>query len=52
MARAGALVAVLVGPDDWDRGEVAVRDLTTREQVTVPPGAAAETAARIVRAHR
>ena len=52
VARGGALVAVLVGPDDWARGEVAVRDLTTREQVTVPAGEAGETAARMVRAHR
>src|SRR6185437_5674320 len=51
-ARGGALVAVLVGPDDWARGEVAVRDLTTREQVTVPAGEAGETAARMVRTHR
>jgi len=52
VARGGALVAVLVGPDDWARGEVAVRDLTTREQVTVPAGEAGETAARMVRSHR
>ena len=38
VAKAGALAAVLVGPDDWARGEVTVRDLTTREQVTVPAG--------------
>jgi histidyl-tRNA synthetase len=52
VAKGGALVAVLVGPDDWARGEVAVRDLTTRDQVLVPAGEAAEAAARMVRAHR
>jgi hypothetical protein len=29
-----------------------VRDLTTREQVTVPAGEAGQAAARVVRAHR
>ena len=51
VAKGGALVAVLVGPDDWAKGEVAVRDLTTRDQVLVPAGEAAEAAARMVRAH-
>lgn len=34
-ARSGARVAVLVGPEDWASGQVTVRDLATREQVTV-----------------
>ena len=52
VAKAGALVAVLVGADDWARGEVTVRDLGTREQVTVPAADAGEAAARIVRGQR
>ena len=52
VGRAGALVAVLVGPEDWARGEVTVRDLGTREQVTVLVADAAEAAARIVRGQR
>ena len=52
VGRAGALVAVLVGPEDWSRGEVTVRDLGTREQVTVLVADAAEAAARIVRGQR
>jgi histidyl-tRNA synthetase len=52
VAKGGALVAVLVGPEDWARGEVVVRDLTSREQVTVPAGEAGQAAARVVRAHR
>lgn len=52
VARAGALVAVLVGPEDWARGEVAVRDLGSREQVLVPIAEAGAAAARIVRAAR
>jgi histidyl-tRNA synthetase len=34
-ARSGARVAVLVGPEEWASGQVTVRDLGTREQVTV-----------------
>jgi histidyl-tRNA synthetase len=52
VAKAGALVAVLVGPDEWARGEVTVRDLTTRDQVTVPAAEAGAAAARIVHATR
>jgi histidyl-tRNA synthetase len=52
VAKAGALVAVLVGPDDLSRGEVAVRDLSTRQQVLVPVAEAGVAAARIVRASR
>ena len=52
VAKAGALVAVLVGAEDWARGEVTVRDLGTREQVTVPAAEAGTAAARIVRATR
>jgi histidyl-tRNA synthetase len=52
VAKAGALVAVLVGAEDWARGEVTVRDLGSREQVTVPAAEAGAAAARIVRAHR
>ena len=50
VAKAGAVVAVLVGPDDWARGEVAVRDLGSREQVLVPAAEAGAAAARIARA--
>lgn len=34
-ARSGARVAVLVGPEEWASGQVTVRDLVSREQVTV-----------------
>jgi histidyl-tRNA synthetase len=34
--RAGARTVVIVGPDDWARGEVGVRDLANRDQQTVP----------------
>ncbi len=34
--RSGARVAVLVGPDDWAAGTVAVRDLATRDQQDAP----------------
>jgi len=44
-AKAGALVAVLVGPEDWARGEVAVRDLRRRQQQLVPAAEAGPTAA-------
>ena len=52
VAKAGALVAVLVGAQDWARGEVTVRDLTSRDQVTVPAAEAGSAAARIVHAGR
>ena len=52
VAKAGALVAVLVGAEDWARGEVTVRDLGGREQVTVPVAEAGPAAARIVRTGR
>jgi histidyl-tRNA synthetase len=52
VAKAGALVAVLVGAEDWARGAVTVRDLGSREQVTVPAAEAGAAAARIVQAHR
>lgn len=35
-ARSGARAAVLVGPEEWASGQVTVRDLETRQQVTVP----------------
>jgi histidyl-tRNA synthetase len=41
-ARSGARVAVLVGPEEWASGQVTVRDLGTREQVTVPSAAAGQ----------
>lgn len=50
VAKAGARVAVLVGAEDWARGEVTVRDLATREQVTVPAAAAGTEAARMAAA--
>ncbi|MDP4500516.1 histidine--tRNA ligase [Nonomuraea turcica] len=34
--RSGARAGVIVGPDDWQRGMVGVRDLAGREQQTVP----------------
>ena len=49
-AKAGARVAVVVGPDDWAAGTVAVRDLGSREQVTVPAAEAGAAAAAMVRA--
>jgi hypothetical protein len=52
VAKAGGLVAVLVGGEDWARGEVTVRDLGGRAQVTVPVAAAGAEAARIVRTGR
>ena len=52
VGKAGALVAVLVGPEDWARGEVVVRDLSTREQQVVPVAEAGAVAARIVRSTR
>lgn len=52
VAKAGARVAVLVGPEDWARGEVTVRDLGSREQLTVPAAEAGAAAARIVRGER
>jgi histidyl-tRNA synthetase len=52
VAKAGALVAVLVGAEDHAQGLVTVRDLTGREQTTVPVAEAGAVAARIVRAHR
>jgi histidyl-tRNA synthetase len=33
-AQSGAAVAVIVGADEWERGELTVRDLRTREQLT------------------
>jgi histidyl-tRNA synthetase len=47
-ARSGARVAVLVGPEDWAAGRVAVRDLGTREQVTVPAADAGAAVARML----
>jgi histidyl-tRNA synthetase len=34
-AKAGARAVVIIGPDDWTSGNVAVRDLSTGEQQTV-----------------
>ncbi|HEX6756715.1 MAG TPA: histidine--tRNA ligase [Mycobacteriales bacterium] len=47
-ARAGARVAVLVGPEDWPHGRVAVRNLGTREQVAVPAADAAQAVDRML----
>jgi histidyl-tRNA synthetase len=38
----GATVAVIVGPEKWNRGEVTIRDLRTREQRAVTVAQAAE----------
>jgi histidyl-tRNA synthetase len=35
VAQAGAAVAVIIGSEEWERGELAVRDLRTREQLSV-----------------
>lgn len=48
--RAGARTIVIVGPDDWARGEVGVRDLSTREQRTVPRAEAVPTVTSILAA--
>jgi len=40
--RIGAQVAVLLGPDEQAAGQVAVKDLRTREQHTVPRDQVAE----------
>ena len=37
-AQSGAAVAVIIGPEEWLRGEVTVRDLRTREQLGAPRG--------------
>jgi histidyl-tRNA synthetase len=42
-------VMAIVGPDEWARGEVAVRDLQTRQQQSVPRTGAASRIAQIVR---
>lgn len=34
--QAGASVAVIVGAEEWNRGELTIRDLRTREQHTEP----------------
>ncbi|MFJ8078483.1 His/Gly/Thr/Pro-type tRNA ligase C-terminal domain-containing protein [Streptomyces sp. NPDC096176] len=34
--QAGAQVAVVIAPSEWERGLVAVRNLATREQIEVP----------------
>ena len=33
-AQSGAAIAVIVGSDEWERGELTVRDLRNREQLT------------------
>jgi histidyl-tRNA synthetase len=49
-AQSGAAVAVIIGPDDWERGTLTVRDLRTREQFGVPHDQAGATVARMLSA--
>jgi histidyl-tRNA synthetase len=45
---AGASVAVIVGHDEWERGELTVRDLRTRQQQTESIGQAAAAVGRLL----
>jgi histidyl-tRNA synthetase len=51
-AQAGVEVAVIVGASERERGELAVRHLRTREQLTVATDQAAATVARLLSAGR
>jgi histidyl-tRNA synthetase len=45
---AGASVAVIVGHDEWERGELTVRDLRTRQQQTESIGQAGAAVGRLL----
>jgi histidyl-tRNA synthetase len=47
-AEAGAVVAVILGPDEWERGELTVRDLRGREQETVSVAGAGDAVGRLL----
>jgi histidyl-tRNA synthetase len=51
-AQAGVEVAVIIGASERERGELAVRHLRTREQLTVATDQAAATVARLLSAGR
>jgi histidyl-tRNA synthetase len=50
-AQSGASIAVIIGSDERERGELTVRDLRTREQFRVHRDQAAATVARILADH-
>ncbi len=47
--RAGARAVVIVGPEDWARAEVSVRDLSSRDQLTVPRAEVTAAVGRLLR---
>jgi histidyl-tRNA synthetase len=49
-ARAGAAVAVIIGFDEWERGELTLRDLRTREQLAVGRDQVGQPVGRMLRA--
>jgi histidyl-tRNA synthetase len=47
-AQSGAAAVVIVGFDEWERGELTLRHLHTREQLTIPADQAPATVARML----
>jgi histidyl-tRNA synthetase len=41
-AKTGARAVIIIGPDDWERGDLVVRDLTTGQQQTIPTSTASQ----------
>jgi histidyl-tRNA synthetase len=48
-SEAGASVAVILGADEWERGELTIRDLRTREQQATGAAGVGEAAGRLLR---
>jgi histidyl-tRNA synthetase len=47
-AQSGAAAVVIIGFDEWERGELTFRHLRTREQLTIAPDHVAATVARML----
>ena len=48
-ANAGVAVAVIIGPDDQERGQLTIRDLRTREQLSIATDQVSSAVARMLR---
>lgn len=47
-AKAGARVVVIIGPSDWETGDVVVRNMATGDQQAVPADSAGKTVAQFL----
>jgi histidyl-tRNA synthetase len=48
-ANSGVAVAVIIGPDDQERGQLTIRDLRTREQLSIATDQVSGAVARMLR---